>query len=195
VIIGYQVCNYCKDTDFFKIICYLCITEIYLVIYNMKQRVELGKYAIFSTLAVFFIIIAVTLICFYTSPWIWTVVIMGTIISVTLLVTLYYCPLSIEVTNTAIVIHRSISFDKTIKLSDIKSVRTHTPTNALRICGNGGVLGFTGWFTEKGIGNYFAYYGNMKDCFLVELKNGRKYMLGCKNSTAMVEEINKLLQA
>ncbi|MBE6230681.1 MAG: hypothetical protein E7119_08940 [Bacteroidales bacterium] len=37
-------------------------------------------------------------------------------------------------------------------------------------------------FHEHDSGKYFAYYGRSSDCFLVELKDGRKYLLGCKNA-------------
>lgn len=41
---------------------------------------------------------------------------------------------------------------------------------------------------------YFACYGRSSDCFLVELKDGRKYMLECKNPHKMVEYVNGYLK-
>ena len=58
----------------------------------------------------------------------------------------------------------------------------------IRICGSGG---WFGWFSEKDLGKYFAYYGKASDCFLVTLKNGKKYMLGCKDTPKMVNAINE----
>lgn len=58
-----------------------------------------------------------------------------------------------------------------------------------RIFGSGGFFGWYGWFSEADLGKYFAYYGKASDCFLVTLKNGRKYMLGCADAPAMVAEI------
>ena len=38
---------------------------------------------------------------------------------------------------------------------------------------------------------FFAYYGKASDCFLVILKNGKKYMLGCQEAPEMVEAVKK----
>ena len=79
-------------------------------------------------------------------------------------------------------------------MADVKSVRLCPPTmGAIRIFGSGGFLGYWGWFKERDLGKYFAYYGRSSDCFLVELKDGRKYMLGCKNPQKMVEYINSMI--
>ena len=63
-----------------------------------------------------------------------------------------------------------------------------------RICGSGGWFGYYGWFSEPSIGKYFAYYGKASDCFLVTLKDGKKYVLGCESPDEMVEVINKLIK-
>lgn len=68
---------------------------------------------------------------------------------------------------------------------DIAEVKLCQPTmGAIRICGSGGFFGWYGWFREGDIGKYFAYYGKSSDCFLVTLKDGRKYMLGCTDAPA-----------
>ncbi|WP_300877569.1 PH domain-containing protein [uncultured Duncaniella sp.] len=64
-----------------------------------------------------------------------------------------------------------------------------------RICGSGGFMGYWGWFSERDLGKYFAYYGKASDCFLVTMKDGRKYMLGCQNPAEMVDAINARLTA
>ena len=70
-----------------------------------------------------------------------------------------------------------------------------SPTMAKkRICGSGGWFGYYGWFSEPSIGKYFAYYGKASDCFLVTLKDGKKYVLGCESPDEMVEVINKLIK-
>ena len=80
-------------------------------------------------------------------------------------------------------------------MADVKSVRLCSPTmGAIRIFGSGGFLGYWGWFKERDLGKYFAYYGRSSDCFLVELKDGRKYMLGCKNAPKMVDYIQSLIK-
>ncbi len=62
-----------------------------------------------------------------------------------------------------------------------------------RIAGSGGFMGYWGWFREGDIGKYFAYYGKASDCFLVTLRNGRRYMLGCNDAPEMVAAIQKEL--
>jgi hypothetical protein len=103
-------------------------------------------------------------------------------------------PLSISADKTAIYINRSLRI-KAIPMLDVASVKMCAPTmGAIRICASGGFFGYWGWFKERDLGKYFAYYGRSSDCFLVELKDGRKYMLGCKNPQKMVEYINGYLK-
>ena len=102
--------------------------------------------------------------------------------------------MSIGADENAIYINRSLKI-KTIALVDVKLVKLYPPTmGAIRICGSGGFLGYWGWFSERDLGKYFAYYGKSSDCFLVELTDGHKYILGCKNAPEMVEFIAKQLK-
>lgn len=106
---------------------------------------------------------------------------------------LFYMPMSVSVDNDALHINRSLRI-KSIPLSEIKSVEPCPPTmSEKRICGSGGFFGYWGRFTEPSVGRYFAYYGKASDCFLVTLKNGRKYMLGCQDAPEMVAYIRQAL--
>ena len=99
-------------------------------------------------------------------------------------------PLSISVDKESLNINRPLKI-KSIQLSEITDVRMCAPTmGTIRICGSGGWFGWYGWFSEKDLGKYFAYYGKASDCFLVTLKNGKKYMLGSKDAPEMVKAIN-----
>ena len=99
-------------------------------------------------------------------------------------------PLSISVDKESLNINRPLKI-KSIPLPEITDVRMCAPTmGTIRICGSGGWFGWYGWFSEKDLGKYFAYYGKASDCFLVTLKNGKKYMLGCKDAPEMVKAIN-----
>ena len=103
--------------------------------------------------------------------------------------TLFFMPLSISLDSQRLSIHRPLKI-KSIPLSEIAEVRLCSPTmNAVRICGSGGWFGWYGWFKEKDLGKYFAYYGKASDCFLVTLKDGKKYMLGCKDAPEIVDAI------
>lgn len=120
------------------------------------------------------------------------VLILGTaLVLLLLLSTLFFIPLSISLDNETLNIYRPLRI-KSIPLSEISEVRLCSPTmGAIRICGSGGWFGWYGWFKENDLGKYFAYFGKASDCFLVTLKNGKKYMLGCKDAPEMVKAINE----
>ncbi len=104
---------------------------------------------------------------------------------------MWYAPLSIRLQNGILSVHRLLRTKK-FPVADIESVELCPPTMATRrIVGSGGFMGYWGWFKERDLGKYFAYYGKASDCFLVTLKNGKKYMLGCKNAPTMVEALKK----
>lgn len=89
----------------------------------------------------------------------------------------------------------SLCKKKKILMSNIESVELFQPTmGALRICGSGGFMGYWGIFREGDIGKYYAFYGKASDCFLVRLKNGDKYVLGCNQPAQMVEYIQSQIE-
>ena len=156
----------------------------------MKQQVVLSKFCIISTLACLALFVG----CTFIIPEIWWQIGWGAFISILLIICLCYMPMSIGADENAIYINRSLKI-KSIAMTEVKSAQLHIPSSGtIRTCGSGGFLGYWGWFREREVGNYFAYYGRMKDCFLVELKDGRKYLLGCKNAPDMVEYINKQIK-
>lgn len=155
----------------------------------MKKRVELSSYCwIISSLTVAFIcgvFLATAKTDNYLATYIW-----GAAVIVLLLSALCFMPLSISLDNHSLRIRRPLK-TKSIPLSDIGNVRLCPPTmGAKRICGSGGWFGWYGWFKENDLGKYFAYYGKASDCFLITLKDSKKYMLGCKDATEMVKAIN-----
>ena len=82
-----------------------------------------------------------------------------------------------------------------IPLDEIEAVKICEPTmSEHRICGSGGYFGYFGWFREPSIGKYFAYYGKASEPFLIRLKSGRQYMLGCRDAREMAETLGKTLE-
>lgn len=111
------------------------------------------------------------------------------ILTVWNILALFYAPVSVSVDNTALSIYTPLR-RKRIRLADIKSVELCAPTMAeKRILCSGGYFGYWGWFSERDLGKYFAYYGKSSDCFLVRMRDGRRYMLGCEDPAVMVESI------
>lgn len=152
----------------------------------MNQRTVLSTFCIITTIAA--IIGLITIIIFandnHMALWIVSVT-----LAALLLPGLFYMPLNIGADKYAIYVKRCLR-TKAIPMELVKSVRLCPPTmGAKRISGSGGFMGYWGWFRERDLGTYFAYYGRSSDCFLVELINGRKYMLGCQNAPQMVEYI------
>lgn len=82
-----------------------------------------------------------------------------------------------------------------ISLQEIELIKEYSPVRPTRrMCGSGGCFGYWGWFHDNEIGNYFAYYGNPSDAFLVKLKNGKQYVLGCRDSSEMVTAIKAAMK-
>lgn len=80
--------------------------------------------------------------------------------------------------------------NKKIPMSDVESVQLFQPTmGAIRVYASGGFMGYWGVFREGDIGKYTGFYGKASDCFLVCLKNGKKYVLGCSQPDKMVAYI------
>lgn len=105
--------------------------------------------------------------------------------------TLFYMPLSIALDNDRLIIIRPLK-SKSIPLSEIEEVKACNPTmGAKRVFGSGGWFGWYGLFCEDDLGKYFAYYGKASDCFLLTLKDGRKYMLGCQDYPEIVEAMTQ----
>lgn len=99
--------------------------------------------------------------------------------------------MAVSVDDRNLCVHRNLGV-KCIPLGEIESIKLCQPTmTERRICGSGAFCGYWGWFSERDLGKYFAYYGKASDCFFVILKNGRKYMLGCENPGEIVEAIEK----
>lgn len=155
----------------------------------MKRKVQYSTFVIIMTILTIIALVGIFLWYYFhkgLEGYAW--ILLGILITWGLF-SLYYSPLSIEITNNTLKIHRPI-IDKVIPLSNIYSVELCPPTmGERRICGSGGCFGYWGWFSERDLGKYFAYYGKSSDCFLVKLKSGRQYMIGCKDAPEMVETI------
>lgn len=75
-------------------------------------------------------------------------------------------------------------------MRDIERVELFQPTmGAIRIFASGGFMGYWGVFRESDIGRYYGFYGKASDCFLVKMKIGDKYVLGCDNPQKIVDYI------
>lgn len=159
----------------------------------MRKKVEFSTYAFINSIVILAILIA--LLCWQASKDVgWAIWALFGVICFFCLMTLIYAPKYISLTSNNLSINRTLK-TKDIPLSEISSVKLCPPTmSERRLCGSGGFFGYWGWFSEPSIGRYFAYYGKASDCFLVTLKSGKKYMLGCKDAPEMVSSIQERLK-
>ncbi len=149
----------------------------------MKSKVLLSNFCVGLTVAIEIVFLAV-LYFTYSEPVafiLWGVILIGTNLAA-----LWYMPLSVECGVKALKLHtplRTITFPYT----EIASVERIQPTmGAVRVFASGGFLGYWGLFRERTIGKYHAAYGRASDCFLITLKDGTKWMLGCYNPDRVV---------
>lgn len=158
----------------------------------MTQRVDFSNFVFISSVLCMILLVGAT----FVIPELWWQCCWAGFIVIILISSLYFCPLSITASEDGIVLNRALSFAKYFPLSEVASVKRYQPSGrTIRVCGSGGFLGYWGLFNEiKGIGKFTAYYGKASDCFLIELNNGKKYLLGCRNADEMVEYINKNLK-
>ncbi len=151
----------------------------------MRSRVALSKFSIFVTLGV----CVMLTIALWATAGTYKCLLLALVFGLLLLTAGLYGPLAIEADERQIKL-RSFLRSHTIPMSDIASVETMHPTmGAIRILGSGGFMGYWGLFREGDIGTYRAFYGRASDCFLLTLRDGKRYMLGCKDPDAMIAYI------
>ncbi|MDE5902504.1 MAG: PH domain-containing protein [Muribaculaceae bacterium] len=160
----------------------------------MKRKVIFSPFCIFMTLAGLAILIGVMFLQARMEHWIGVYVIAAAIVTLCGFA-FVYSPQFISVEDGAVNVRRALA-TKSIPLSEIEEVRLSPPTmGARRLMGSGGWFGYWGWYREDDLGRYFAYFGRASDCFLLSLRDGSKYLLGCADAPEMVEYIRKQLQA
>lgn len=106
---------------------------------------------------------------------------------------LYYCPVSIIVTQNQLLIRRFFT-SKNVPLNEIVSVEIYSgSTRFLKVCGSGGMFGFYGWYKNKELGRFFIYATNLKELICITLISGKKYMISCEDARNMYNEIHHRL--
>lgn len=127
---------------------------------------------------------------FHETPEFW--IVFG-ILLLLLFLGLLYGPTQI-IANRDYIIVKTYFLKHKILVSDIESVELFQPTLvSIRLFASGGYFGYLGLFRDGYIGTYAGYYGKATDCFLVRMKNGGKYVLGCENPDIMVNFINSVI--
>ena len=155
----------------------------------LKKRVKLSTWSIIMTIATMAFLIGICVWQFSKTEnefFCWLLLFIVLVWSVC---TLFYSPMYVVLTEDSIDVETLIRV-RSFPLDEIASVKICTPTmSEHRICGSGGYFGYFGWFREPSIGKYFAYYGKASQTFLIRLKSGKQYMLGCSDSREMAEAL------
>lgn len=99
---------------------------------------------------------------------------------------LLYGPAYLKI-DAGYIVLGSILRNKKILIHDVESVERYTPAaGTIRICASGGFLGYWGIFRDGCIGKYYGFYGKSSDCFIVRMKDGGNYVLGCDRPDEMI---------
>ncbi len=160
---------------------------------KIKESVQISAYSLFITIVSIIIFAGVAYTQFRRNSDI-AAYIFCSLLVIACCFSLFYSPMSISVDDNQLNIRRSLRI-KSIPLDEISSIKLYQPTmGERRLCASGGWFGYCGWFSNNEIGKYFGYYGKASDCFLVTLKNGKKYLLGCKNPAIIVDFIQSKLK-
>lgn len=115
------------------------------------------------------------------------------LVAIAIIPAMYYAPMSLTLTGRVLGIRRLFT-TRRIPVCDIVNVKPCTPASVgYKVCGSGGFLGYCGWWRSFAEGTYFSYVGRYDEAFFIELKSGRKYLLSCRNSSAMMEAIKRLI--
>lgn len=109
---------------------------------------------------------------------------------VLLISALFYAPLSISADDRYVTVN-SILKKHRLRMDQIAEVELMQPSMAARrLFASGGYMGYWGIFRDGELGQYNAFYGRGSDCFLIRMKNGDKFMLGCDNPAEMVRFVS-----
>lgn len=157
----------------------------------MNSKIRLSRYACILTLIVNIVLIVCCILTFNEKSGFWVILAIWLIFFV---FGLLYGPLRITADPTYVVV-KSMLLKHKLLVRNMKSVELFQPTmGAYRLCASGGYFGYWGLFREGDIGRYVAYYGKASDCFLIRMKNGDKYVLGCENPDEMVAYIKDAIR-
>ncbi|TFU92690.1 hypothetical protein E4T81_11180 [Barnesiella sp. WM24] len=153
----------------------------------MKSKISYSRFATILTVIVLGLLFIGCIVTIHEKPAFFMLLVIYLILLVS---SLFYGASYIKADNNNIIMGSILKCRK-ISMQNLESIELFQPTmGAIRIFASGGFMGYWGIFRESDIGRYYAFYGKASDCFLVRMKNGDKYVLGCDNPDKMVDYIN-----
>lgn len=154
----------------------------------MFSRVRLSTYSLLLSLITVVILIAACIYCFRETP---KLILLLIILGGILFFSMWFAPVSISADPDFVSIKTILRCFR-LPVGDIVSIERFQPTmGAVRVCGSGGFMGYWGIFSEGDVGKYKAFYGKASDCFMIIMRNGEKYLLGCQEPEEMIKYIKE----
>lgn len=156
----------------------------------MRSKISFSRFSTVLTCTVLLALFVGCIVSVHDKPIFFTLL---PLYVIAIICALLYAPLYIMADADKLYMG-SVLRKRALNMHDIAGVELFSPTmGAMRIFASGGFMGYWGMFREGDVGRYYGFYGKASDCFMVRMKNGDKYVLGCDNPEAMVVYIKSRL--
>jgi hypothetical protein len=162
---------------------------------NIKENVKWGISVKIITFISLLLIIAAEYYLIYSliHSMDWIMLITAIIILGIILYFALETPLSIEITDTRLILHK-LKGKLIIDFNQISNIEIYKPDSSeIRFYGSGGVFGFIGKFNNATIGKYQSYVGDYAQAFLIQTKENKKYVFSCEKPDLIVTIIKKYI--
>ena len=120
----------------------------------------------------------------------------GPVIIFVLMIAMYLLsPLSVEITNTGLIIHRKI-YSRNILFKDIESIRMAEPdemNGTIRTFGNGGLFGYTGMYWNKKLGSMRWYCSQRKNYILIDKEGNKRIVITPDDPDDFIKDVRQFI--
>lgn len=156
----------------------------------MIQNVSWSNEVKWITLFVLLLLVGVVIV---SSIELWTCLTVSVMAVLAIVFSFYFAPDKIEITGTDLILYKLMG-KVVIPLAQIREARLFDCTMSdLRLCGSGGVMGYTGLFTNKEIGRYVSYIGDYRQTFMIRCDSGKKYVFSCSDRVELIKQLRQRL--
>lgn len=122
--------------------------------------------------------------------WFTIAIVIYSLILVLTMIAYWHIPLDISVSSTLLRVNFLLR-KKVFPISDIKSATVFCAAKDF-VC-KAGIRGYFGWwgkYYDKSFGILYVYASNIRQLILVEMKDGKKYVISCSDAQTMARCIN-----
>lgn len=86
-------------------------------------------------------------------------------------------PIGISINTDSIKVKRLVGYSTLTNVKTVSPIDPQDFSEAIRTFGNGGIFGYTGYYSSPKIGKFQMIAINTKELALVTLDNGKKYVI------------------